>query len=434
MKRLTKVFTAILGFASVATLFFSCGGGGGEMPTLVEAIDTTPPPPPPPPHMEYGFYVDSFDVMVIDTTQQDQVISDILLKYGIGWGEMAVLGERCEGVFNLNRDMRPDRRYILLCTGDTALRADYMVYQINAIDYVVFDFGDSIQAYKESFPLEIRESYSSGYIKQGSSLWLTLNNSIENKDIVNSLVDEISNAYAWTIDFFNIKAGDTYKIIYDEKYVEDKLVARGRVKALYFSHAGTDYYGIKFTQDSSESYFDEQGKGLRKAFLKAPLKFSRISSGYSKKRFHPVQKRYKAHLGTDYAAPKGTPIWSVGEGTVIARGYSKGNGNYVKVKHNDTYTTQYLHMSKFADIKKGQHVTQGQVIGYVGSTGLATGPHVCFRFWKNGKQVDHRQEKFQTSEPIKEENMEAFEQIKLDFKAQLDSVQVPIPVEVPAES
>ena len=195
------------------------------------------------------------------------------------------------------------------------------------------------------------------------------------------------------------------------------------VQSALFNHEGEPYYAFKFSQNDKEDYFDESGNSLRKAFLQAPLKFSRLSSGYTQRRFHPVQKRWKAHLGTDYAAPTGTPIMAVGDGVVTEARYSKFNGNYVKVRHNSTYTTQYLHMSKIASgMKPGTRVKQGQTIGYIGSTGLATGPHVCFRFWKNGKQVDHRREKIPPSEPIKAEYREEFNEHLKQWKARLDNI------------
>jgi len=198
--------------------------------------------------------------------------------------------------------------------------------------------------------------------------------------------------------------------VYEDKSVEGKSIGVGRILAAEFVHFGKPIYSFYFEQDSIGDYFDDEGNSLRKAFLKSPLKFSKISSRYNLNRFHPVQKRFKAHLGTDYAAPQGTPIFTIGNGVVVEAKFSQFNGNYVKIKHNGTYTTQYLHMSKIASgMKPGRRVTQGEVIGYVGSTGLATGPHVCFRFWKNGKQVDHLREDFPTAEPVESKNRAAFD-------------------------
>ena len=212
-----------------------------------------------------------------------------------------------------------------------------------------------------------------------------------------------------------MQKGDKFKVVFDEKFVEDQSVGVIGIQTAYFEHMGEPYHAIPFEQNGEMNFFDQEGNSLKKAFLRDPLKYSRISSRYNLRRFHPVQKRYKPHLGTDYAAPRGTEIRTVGDGTVVEAGYSRGNGNYVKIKHNGTYSTQYLHMSKIGNgIKKGSRVRQGQVIGYVGSTGLATGPHLCFRFWKHGKQVDWLREKIPPSEPILAENKDAFELVKRD--------------------
>ena len=421
MKSLRNIGVTALCFVFIAMLS-SCGE---SVEPIADVIPEDTFVPPPPPNMEFGFYVDSFLVHE-DSTEKDQFFSDILLPHHITWGEMESIQVRAEGIFNINRDLRPDRRYMVLASPDSTEKAQYFIYEKDPINYVVFDFTDTMRVYEGARPVDTVVATVWGEIAQGSSLSRAAGDSIGNIRISESLVDEIADIYAWTIDFFNIKAGDRFKIIYEEKYVEDLLVGRGKIKGVYFYHNGTEFYGIPYMQDSSWAYFDENGKGLKKAFLKAPLKYSRISSGYSKRRFHPVQGRWKAHLGTDYAAPKGTPIWSVGDGTVIAASYTSGNGNYVKIKHNETFTTQYLHMTKFADgIKKGVRVRQGETIGYVGSTGLATGPHVCFRFWKNGKQVDHRQEKFETAEPVREENKDEFKLIRDKVKAELDAFGPP---------
>jgi murein DD-endopeptidase MepM/ murein hydrolase activator NlpD len=239
--------------------------------------------------------------------------------------------------------------------------------------------------------------------------------------------------YAWQIDFFRIQKGDWFKVIYEEKLVDGQPVGVGKILAVQFKHEGRQFQAYYFDQGSGTDYFDEEGNSLRKAFLKAPLNFTRISSRYTPRRFHPVQKRWKAHLGTDYAAPTGTPIQTVGDGVVVEAGYNSGNGNYVKVKHNGTYTTQYLHMSRIAKgMRKGAHVKQGQTIGFVGSTGLATGPHLCFRFWKNGKQVDALKVEIPPSEPIESEHLDTFNQVKERYAQRLATIELAEPMELQA--
>ena len=220
--------------------------------------------------------------------------------------------------------------------------------------------------------------------------------------------------YAWTIDFFKIQNGDSYKVYYENNYANGKYIGIGRVIAAEFTHKNENFYAFYYKDKNNYGeHFDEEGKTLRKAFLKAPLNFYRISSRYSKNRKHPVTGQWKGHFGTDYAAPKGTPIMTTANGTIVAATYTRNNGNYVKVRHNSTYTTQYLHMSKIKKgIKKGVYVKQGDIIGYVGSTGLATGPHVCYRFWKNGKQVDPYKQKLPPGEPISKENRKDYMTVK----------------------
>jgi murein DD-endopeptidase MepM/ murein hydrolase activator NlpD len=284
-------------------------------------------------------------------------------------------------------------------------------------------------------PTDTVERTVSGIIKKNSNLTATLNNLLGNKAVGGELAENIAQVYAWTIDFFKLYPDDKFKIVYEEKSVEGKPYGIGQVKAVYFWHVDTVYYAFRFQQGDEISYFNEKGKGMKRPFLKAPLKFSSITSGFSLKRFHPVQKIFKAHLGTDYAAPTGTPIMAVGDGTVEAAGFAQYNGNYVKIKHNATYQTAYLHMSKIAEgMRNGTHVKQGDIIGYVGSTGLATGPHVCFRFWKNGQQIDHRNEKFQSSEPIKDENKEAYMKVMNGYKKILDSLNFIEPVKKPTKA
>jgi len=367
------------------------------------------------PKMEFGFLVDSFDVHKGEI-QRNQFLADILLKYHVSYPEIDRLVKTADTIFDVRR-MRAGKNYTLFCSKDSLGKALYFIYQPSLVEYIVFDMRDSINVYKGRKEIVLKKKYASGIIN--SSLYLTLQEQETNP--VLSL--EMADIYAWTIDFYRIQKGDQFKVAYEEGFVEGESIGIGKIKSALFTHKGRDFYAFYFEQDSIGDYFDEKAQSLRKAFLKMPLKFGRLSSSFSLRRFHPVQKRYKAHLGTDYAAPSGTPILAVGDGTVIESSYKGYNGNYVKIKHNSSYTTQYLHMSKRA-VKVGEVVKQGEVIGYVGSTGLATGPHVCFRFWKFGKQVDHCQEDFPPSKPVNEELMEEYEKLMKTMKQKLDSVRI----------
>jgi murein DD-endopeptidase MepM/ murein hydrolase activator NlpD len=230
---------------------------------------------------------------------------------------------------------------------------------------------------------------------------------------------QLADVFAWTVDFYRIQKDDLFSVVYRERTVDGVPYGQPEIVGARYISGGVVKEAYRFAQvDGVEQFYDHEGKSLKKAFLQAPLKFSRITSGFSGRRLHPVQRVMKAHLGTDYAAPYGTPILSVGDGIVEKTGRTGGNGNFVKVRHNRTYSTQYLHMRKIL-VKEGAAVQQGQVIGEVGSTGLATGPHVCFRFWKNGVQVDHRKEEFPNTEPLAEELMPAFNAFKEPLRAEL---------------
>lgn len=373
----------------------------------VEAVEIVEP------ELAYGFNLDDF-IVYENKIKQNQVLSDILLKHHIPWGEIDQLVKAAKPVFDV-RYIKSNKKYMVLAANDSTEKAQFFIYEQNPVDYVVFDLRDSIQVYKEQRPVELVEKSVSGTIN--SSLYQTL---VDN-GASPALVMELATIYAWTIDFYRIQKGDNFNVIYEEKMVDGQSVGINKIVAANFNHWNNDYYAFRFEQDGFKDFYDEKAKSLRKTFLKAPLKYSRISSRYTKKRFHPVQKRWKAHLGTDYAAPKGTPILAVGNGVITEAKFKKYNGNYVKIKHNGTYTTQYLHMSKIAKgMKAGARVQQGQVIGYVGSTGLATGPHVCFRFWKNGEQVDHLKQKFPPSEPVKAEYMEQYKTLIAPLKERLD--------------
>jgi murein DD-endopeptidase MepM/ murein hydrolase activator NlpD len=254
-----------------------------------------------------------------------------------------------------------------------------------------------------------------------SSLYETLNE----QGLSPLVAYDMSDIYAWTIDFFRLEKGDRFKVFYTEKYVNDSVfVGHNRVHAAYFEHRGKPIYAIEFESDSIRGineFFDEKGKNLRRAFLRAPVNFSRISSRYNTKRRISYYGRVKPHYGTDFAAPVGTPIRTTAAGKVIKSGYAKGNGNYVTIRHNGTYSTQYLHMKK-RGVRVGQYVSQGDYIGTVGMTGYTSGPHVCYRFWKNGKQVDPFKTKLPDAKPIASDLKEAYLQHMIPWKEKLDCI------------
>lgn len=370
------------------------------------------------PQMLYGFPVDSFKI-VGDKVRKNQFFSDLVTSHGVSYGMMNKMVANGKKQFDV-RKLRAGRHYTVFEKKDSTEKALIFVYEIDRVNYVVYDLRDSLNIYRAKKPVKLVEKSASGVIN--SSLYLTLDQQGYNPELAITL----SEVYAWSIDFYHIQKGDRFKVIYEELIVEGESVGIKRIKAAYFEHFKKEYYAIQFSQDNHSGYYDQENRSVRRQFLKAPVKFSRISSRYSLKRYHPVQKRNKPHLGTDYAAPKGTPIYSTANGVITQARYSKYNGNYVKVKHNSVYSTQYLHMSKIKrGIRPGVRVNQGDVIGFVGSTGLATGPHVCYRFWKNGTQVDPYRQKLPKAEPIKNANIEKYKKIKKNVIAELKAIHYP---------
>lgn len=350
----------------------------------------------------YDILADSFKVET-GVVKKGQTMGEILYLNHIDHPEINKVVNKSKGIFDVRR-VNAGKKYTVMCAKDSTDKAQYFIYEIDATNYVVFDLTGDIEVYKGKKPVEVRLKTANGTIN--SSLWITM----EEQNLSPKLTAELSTIYAWTIDFFKIQKGDGFRIYYEDRYINDEYIGIGRILAAEFIHKGESFYSFYYKENENfGDYYDEEGKTLRKAFLMAPVDYKRISSRYSKRRKHPVTGRWKGHFGTDYAAERGTPIWSTANGTIIAATYTKNNGNYVKVRHNNTYTTQYLHMSKIKPgIKKGVYVKQGDIIGYVGSTGLATGPHVCYRFWKNGKQVDPYMQKLPPGDPIKDENREDY--------------------------
>ncbi|MEZ5147136.1 MAG: peptidoglycan DD-metalloendopeptidase family protein [Bacteroidales bacterium] len=369
------------------------------------------------PTLAYGIPVDSM-LVFSDKVKRNQYLSEILVDYKVDYATIDLLAKRSKPTFDV-RKIRAGNRYSVLCTNDSAQKVEYFVYEINPTDYVVFDLRDSVHIHLGEKEIEIREATTSGTIN--SSLW----NAMVDNNTDPNLANELSEIYAWTIDFFGIQKGDAYKVIYEQLYVEDDYIGIGKVYAASFHHADHDFLAYYFVQDSIGDYFDEEANSLRRTFLKAPLKFSRISSRFSNSRLHPVLKIRRPHHGVDYAAPVGTPVHAIGEGVVIEAQYRGQNGRIVKIKHNGTYTTAYLHLSKFGEgIKTGVHVRQGQVIGYVGQSGLASGPHLDFRFFKNGQAVDPLKVESPPAEPVDTANLTEYNQLVSKFKLQLDSIRI----------
>ncbi|WP_233218994.1 peptidoglycan DD-metalloendopeptidase family protein [Adhaeribacter arboris] len=353
----------------------------------------------------FGIATDSLAI-VEGTIERGESISDILTHYNISPTTVHNLAQKAKSVFNVRR-IQSQRPYVLLHTLDSAQTAQYFIYEPSNSDYVIYDLRGDLAVTRHEREIKVVERELAGEIK--GSLYESVLAAGGSAQLVNQLAD----IYAWRLNLNHLQPGDQFKLIYEEKLVNSNSIGYGILKAAFFEHSGQPLYAIGFDQGKGISYFDQDGKSFKKAFLKEPLEYTRISSRYTMSRFHPVQKRFKAHLGTDFAAPRGTPIRSVGEGKIVEAAYNFGNGYYVKIQHNKTFTTQYLHLSRFAKgIRRGRSVAQGQTIGYVGSTGLSTGPHLCYRLWKNGKQVDALRVKLPLAEPVNQKIKQLFLPVK----------------------
>jgi len=375
----------------------------------------------------FGYSLSEYDAVTKEVLS-GWTLSHMLSPHGISGAEIYEADLKSRDSLVALKYIVAGRSYtVFYPKNDTNNRAHYIVYESSIVDFVVFSFVDSVHVSKVNKPVTVELKMLTGKIEQNSNLTQAINDKTKNIALTGELAEAIAGIFAWSIDFFKLQVDDEFKVIYQEKNVEGVPYGIDRVEAVWFKHWNSPNYAFYFENDSIEKvegYYDESGKEMKRPFLMAPVQYSRISSGFSANRFHPVQKRYKAHLGTDYAAPEGTPIFTTADGTVVEATRSQFNGIYVKVRHNDTYTTQYLHMSKIAEgIKTGTRIKQGQTIGYVGSTGLATGPHVCYRFWKNGKQVNHRAEKLPTTVPLKAEILPIYRTFIAPIKAELDSAK-----------
>ncbi|MCG2612246.1 peptidoglycan DD-metalloendopeptidase family protein [Flavobacterium sp. SM15] len=368
--------------------------------------------------VEFGFKLNDFKV-IHDTIQSGDSFGKILSEQGFDAAKVHQINETVKDSFDV-RDIRIGKAFTLLQDKKAPNSLQAFIYQPDKMSYYVVDLRDSIPvAYKKERPVVVKRRAIAAEI-DGS-----VSSTLSREGVSTALAPELSKIYAWSIDFFKIKKGDKFAMIINEKYLENgEYLGVESIEASYFEYKGKKIYAFPFKREENSKktdYYDEEGKVLKNMFLKAPLKFVNITSRYTRSRFHPVQKIWKAHNGTDYAAPTGTPIMTTASGTVEQTGYTGGNGNFVKVRHNSTYTTQYLHMSKIL-VRRGQHVQQGQVIGKVGSTGLATGPHVCYRFWKNGIQVDPLRQKLPNSEPLEAKYKSKYLAYIAPLKQELDKV------------
>lgn len=359
--------------------------------------------------IKYG--VDVTDLIESENTiSPGHSLSNILSSSGADANSINNLNLIPDSILNPQK-INAGNKYTIYNVNDSAHTLRYFVYHKSKQDFVVLEFlEDTIIASIFSKPAISKKRVSGAVIT--SSLW----NAISDSELDINLALKLSDIYAWSIDFFGLQKMDSFIVYYSELYIDNEPIGIDSIYSAIFYHANHPYYAIYFEKENIKGYWDLEGNSLRKAFLKAPLSFSRISSHFTYARKHPIYKTVRPHTGVDYAAPAGTPVMSIGDGVVIAKGYKGGGGNTIKIRHNSVYTTAYLHLSKFAsNIKEGTHVSQGQVIGYVGSTGSSTGPHLDFRVWKNGEPIN----------PLKLESPPV-EPIPDNLKAEFDSIKIPL--------
>ena len=418
-----RIFWGILGLALVLA---SCKDRPSET-ALPESKPEEPLVAELAPRLEYGFDLREFEV-VQDTIRRGDSFGELMLANKVDYPKIAQISEKYRDTFDV-RKIRVGKPYMILKSKDTAQAAQVFIYQNDRVNYTVVDFRDSAVAYKEKRPVSFREREVAGVIPEGGSLSLV----IDQLGVDYQVTLDLSQVYAWTVDFSKLDAGDKFRIIFDEKYIQDSLYAgAGPIKAAYFEHGGKPLYAFAYHNDSLDimEYYDDQAENLRRTFLSMPIRFGRLSSRYNlKRRIRYYGYKVRPHRGTDYAAPIGTPILATADGVVTESTRRGGNGNYVKIRHNGTYSTQYLHM-KAQNVKRGDYVRQGDVIGWIGMTGNTGGPHVCYRFWKNGRQVDPLREELPKAEPLAEARQPEYFDYINPLKEQLDCI--PLELHEPA--
>ena len=403
----------------IVALLFACKNDNTEKENTIDddAIAVIEKPV----QKKYGFNLDNFTV-AYDTVRNGDSFGELMIKNKVDYPKIYKVSEEYKDTFDV-RKIQVGKPYTILKSKDTTETAQVFIYENDRINYTVVDLRDSVSAYKDKKEVKYVQREASGVIET------SLSEAILDQGIDYTVTNNLSEVYAWTVDFFKLQKGDKFKVIYKEKFINDSIYAGAEpIEAAYFEHNGRPIYAFSYQNDSLKNltdYYDEEANNLRRTFLRAPLKFGRLSSRYNlKRRIKYYGYKIRPHKGTDYAAPIGTPILATADGTVTESTRRGGNGKYVKIRHNGTYSTQYLHMKK-QKVKKGEYVRQGDVIGWIGMTGNSGGPHVCYRFWKNGRQVDPLKEKLPQAEPLaKTLQPEYFAYIN-PIREQLDCIAYP---------
>ena len=394
----------IRSFVSLLFCFITVCSCTGRQDNVSDGVDATAWDSAEETVIEYGIPVSSMD-HEDGVVERNDYFARIMNRIGLDNNEAYLAARACDGVFDLRRLKVGNSYRTYYDKADSTGKPSYWRYDNDALSYLVISFGDSLSARLVDKEIEIETLYAE--VTVDNSLWLD----VQNAGVSPYVALEIADIYQWTIDFFGLQKGDWFKVMYDQATYRGEVLYIDKVHYCVFNHGGKDNYAYWYDQGdgSSNRYWNENGESLKKAFLKAPLKFTRISSGFTYARKHPITRVVRPHTGIDYAAPSGTPVMSIGDGVVTQRSYQGGGGNTVKIKHNSVYTSAYLHLSKYGPgIKVGSRVKQGQIIGYVGSTGMSTGPHLDFRIWKNGSPINPLKMESPSIEPVKKENMPAF--------------------------
>ena len=368
---------------------------------------------------EFGYRLNDFKV-IKDTIKKGDSFGIILDRHHVYYPKINAIAKKIKDTFDVRR-IRAGIPYMILASKDTLEKAEVFIYKNSKASATIIDFKDStIVAYNYRKPIKIIEKEVSGKI------YSTLSEAMDSLHLNPNLTNDVADIYAWTLDFLKLQRGDRFKLIYEEKFIDDSVfVGYGKVKAALFDHNNRDFYAYRFIPDSIKKipeYYDDKGNMLRSQFLRSPIKFQyRVSSRYNLRRKIAYYGKVKPHKGTDFAAKVGTPIMATANGKVVESRRKGGNGNYVKIRHNNTYSTQYLHMSR-RKVKRGQYVKQGEVIGWVGMTGNTSGPHVCYRFWKNGRQVDPFKQKLPAAKPLKKSLKPTYLSFIKPLNNQLDNI------------